>query len=98
MSGVAGYTGLGSIMGVSANQVYMWHQRRFRNGFPAHVAETLTAKTVRRGAPLFDIAEVLAWWVNYEPARGGAPLGNQNRRTHGRYVGRRALRMMDGAV
>jgi uncharacterized protein YjcR len=91
---VAGYTDLGRLLGVSANQVYMWHQRRARNGFPEMVAQVISPSPAggRKRAAMFDIEAVLAWHKEYRPATGGAPKGNLHTLKHGKYVDHSAQR------
>lgn len=71
---------LAKTLGVSGNQIYTWHQRRHRNGFPEAVAASLVSsgRGGRKRFPLFDLGEVLAWYEQYVPSRGGAPRGNNN--------------------
>lgn len=62
------------LLGKSNNQVYMWHQRRKRNGFPEAVASVHIPHYPgdKRKAPLFDLMEVTEWWGEYNPyARHG---------------------------
>jgi hypothetical protein len=73
---------------VTSNQVYMWHQRQARNGFPQPVGRNDGSRNKRqKDAPDFDLEEVLNWRLNYTPGTGGAPRGNTFALRHGRYAG-----------
>lgn len=90
---LAAFRDIARVLGVTSNQVYMWHLRRDRNGFPeAVLCRLVRPQGEKKGAPLFVLQEVLDWWASYVPSRGGAPLGNQHALKHGQYVGRRARR------
>lgn len=67
---LATYISIGKELGVKPNQVYMWHQRRERNGFPAPVMHRRAGNGVN-DAPWFDLDEVRAWHDSYAPSRGG---------------------------
>ena len=63
------------LLGVKSNQVYMWHQRRAKNGFPEHRASVIVPQYPgdKRKSKLFDLNEVTDWWATYDPrARSGA--------------------------
>lgn len=93
MSTEATYAQIAHLLGVSRNQVYMWGQRRERNGFPEPVGTYRGSDGRCTTSPVFDLNEVVAWYVNYDPKAGaGAPRGNQNGFKHGRYVGLKAKR------
>lgn len=50
---------------ISRQQVYVWWTRRARNGFPdRHTID---------GHDVFLRSEILAWWGQYVPNRGGRP-------------------------
>lgn len=59
------------LLGVTSNQVYMWHQRRRTTGFPDAVAQVNIPQHPgdKRKAPLFDVDEVVDWWATYDPNR-----------------------------
>lgn len=67
---LATFVDLGKGMGVTRNQVYMWYQRRLRNGFPEPVLHR-SAGNGANDAPWFDLDEVLAWHASYTPGKGG---------------------------
>lgn len=69
---------LRQVLGVTGNQLYMWHQRRKTTGFPEAVASTLVPQHPgdKKRAPLFDPEEVFEWYAAYDP--------NQNRGRHWR--------------
>lgn len=66
-------TELARLLGVSTNQVWTWHDRRDRNGFPASIGCCIAPKGGgRKRSPMFDPQTVVEWWVEYEPmARHG---------------------------
>lgn len=62
-------TELAAELGVDRRQVYQWHARRARNGFPEHAREER-----RRGktpTKMWDLDEVLRWRQQYVPSLGG---------------------------
>jgi phage anti-repressor protein len=67
---------LREFLGVSANQVYMWHKRRHTTGFPEEVASVVVPQYQgdKRGAPLYDLEEVTDWYLTYDK--------NKNRGSH----------------
>jgi hypothetical protein len=70
--GPLGFTGIGRVLGVTPNQVYMWATRRARNGFPEPVRYTQRGKNYQarpKGAPLFDVGEVRKWHDTYDPVQ-----------------------------
>lgn len=67
------YSDLALVLGVKTNQVYMWAQRRGRNGFPDPISHKPTGRSKTKTTPLFDIQQVIDWWMEYEPNKGGAP-------------------------
>jgi hypothetical protein len=86
------YRDLAAILRVTPNQVYMWHQRAERNGFPQPVACYIGGGVGSRGrgskgGPMFVINDVMVWWLSYTPAKGAPPLGNRNAPKH-RVAGR----------
>jgi len=72
------YKDLADLLGVSSNQVYMWHERRASNGFPEATGVCKKRRPGPKGSPVFDPVAVLNWYRDYEPSRGGAPRGNRN--------------------
>lgn len=60
-------------LGVTANQVGVWHSRRAKNGFPETLgrAPAGEGKSFRTEARVWDLDAVLAWYKNYVPAVGG---------------------------
>lgn len=66
---VGSYTDLADELGVTNKQVYMWYQRRARNGFPDPVCHQHADNG--RMSPHWDIDEVLAWRIFYDPSPGG---------------------------
>lgn len=66
---LATFVDLAKELGVKTNQVFMWHQRRDRNGFPEPVMHRPSSNGLM--APWFDVDEVLQWRVSYVPGRGG---------------------------
>lgn len=69
---------IAQLFGVSNNQVYTWSQRREHNGFPEPVGTYHGHDRRSSQAAVYDINEVIAWYVDYEPRKGGAPAGNRN--------------------
>jgi hypothetical protein len=67
---LATYVDLAKELGVKTNQVYMWHTRRTRNGFPEPVLHRDAGNGVT-DAPWFDIDEVITWHASYAPGKGG---------------------------
>lgn len=66
---------LGIKLGVSTNQVYMWHKRRARNGFPEAVAMKPHGTRRDRDARakfLWRLEDVIEWRKQYKPSKGGA--------------------------
>ena len=59
----------------TSRQVHAWHSRRRTTRFPEPVGSVLVPRRggPRRG-PLFRVADVLEWWVGYDP--------NANRGNH----------------
>jgi hypothetical protein len=74
-SSLGAYADIALLLGVTSNQVYMWYQRRARNGFPEPRG---TRKRGMGTVRVFDLNEVLTWYVGYEPSKGGAPRGARN--------------------
>lgn len=68
-------------LGVSGNQIYMWHQRRDKNGFPPAIAQIHipTGSGVNRGAPLYDLDAVIAWHRTYDVKKQLATYHRRNR-------------------
>ena len=62
---------LAALLGVTSNQVYMWHQRRHTTGFPSMVAQTLTPQFPgdKRRSPLFDVEAVMDWYAEWDANR-----------------------------
>jgi hypothetical protein len=86
---VATMAQVASLLMVSQNQVYMWHRRRARNGFPEAIACVIAHYGVYKGSgrkrgPMWDINEVVRWYGNYQPSPGGAPKGNQHAKGRGK--------------
>ncbi len=65
-----------------------WWDRRASTGFPEPAGER-PSTGVRGRTRVWDINAVLPWFLEWTPGRGGAPVGNSNARTHGRYSGKR---------
>lgn len=75
--------GIASLLGVSSNQVYMWHQRRATSGFPCMVAQTIKPHHPgdKKRSPLFDVDEVVNWYSKWDPNRNrGAHLPSKKSR------------------
>lgn len=72
---------------IGTRLVNSWWDRRAVIGFPEAVGKRADRA---RPAKIWDAEEVLEWFVNWEPKRGGAPRGNRNGVKHGRFVGVRA--------
>ena len=62
-------------LGINKTTAHQWEARRQRNGFPEPVGST---EYWGHAVPLYDDEALLAWWLNYEPSKGGAPKGNRN--------------------
>jgi len=63
---LAGVAELARLFLVGRSTVTQWAARRDRNGFPEPVA-------VLAMGPVFDLDEVVEWYVGYEPDKGGRP-------------------------
>ena len=62
------FTELALMLGLTPNQLYMWHQRRATSGFPEAIGSMIyNPKGGRRRAPFFDVTEVVDWYVGYDP-------------------------------
>lgn len=75
---IVGVAEISSLLGVGRTTVSNWDDRRERNGFPQRV------KTLASG-PIYDVDEIVAWFVDYEPSRGGRP-GKVPIKREGAYV------------
>lgn len=75
---IAGIAELAALFIVGKTTVAMWYARADRNGFPLPIA------TLACGS-LFDVTEVVTWYVGYLPLKGGRP-GTVPRLTDGRYA------------
>ena len=84
-------TELARLLGVSTNQVWTWHQRREKNGFPEAIGSVIKPRGGgRRKAPFFDPDEVVRWHQSYDPyartgehwheRRDGGPPKNRGRK------------------
>lgn len=67
-------------LGVSANQIWTWKQRRDTNGFPAPIACTWSPWRKGRwsGKDLYDLDEVREWKRTYDPRQNQARGGGRN--------------------
>jgi hypothetical protein len=74
---------------ITDKQVNSWYIHRDRTGMPEPCR-------VRQGygpaCRVWNVEQAWEWFKDYEPAKGGAPKGNQNALRHGRFVGLRAER------
>ena len=75
---LAGVAEIANLLRVGRTTVSNWDERRERNGFPQRV------KTLASG-PVYDIEEVVAWYLEYSPSRGGRPGLTPVRDKNGRY-------------
>lgn len=68
---LVGFRTIRLLLGVTGNQVYMWHQRRKTTGFPEAKAQVHLPQHPgdKRKAPLFDLMEVTEWWATWDPNR-----------------------------
>lgn len=75
------FSEIARFLGVSPNQVYMWYKRRSKNGFPEPWAYTIAApRGGPKRAPMFNITEVVEWYIGYEPyARHGKHWGEKRK-------------------
>jgi hypothetical protein len=74
---------------VDASRIRYWYHNRERYGFPE------VCGTRQSGGPparVWNAAEALEWFKNFEPPKGGAPRGNRHAVKHGQYIGLRAER------
>jgi uncharacterized protein YjcR len=74
---------IAQLLGVTSNQVYMWHQRRHTSGFPAMVAQTIKPHHPgdKKKSPLFDVDEVVDWYSKWDPNRNrGAHYAEKRRK------------------
>jgi hypothetical protein len=67
---LATFVDIAKELGTTSNQIYMWYQRRERNGFPEPVLHRSAGNGIN-DAPWFDIDEVLEWRAAYTPRKGG---------------------------
>lgn len=69
MTDLASQKAIAETLGVTGNQVYMWHQRRHKNGFPDAIASTLVPQYPgdKTKTPLFDLSAVIDWYAAYDP-------------------------------
>jgi hypothetical protein len=63
---IAGVAEIARLFNVNKSTASMWYTRRDRNGHPEAIAY------LSCGA-LFDINEVVQWYGNYHPLKGGRP-------------------------
>ena len=63
---IVGVAEIADLLKIGRTTVSNWDDRRERNGFPERL------KTLAAG-PLYDVREVVAWYADYEPSRGGRP-------------------------
>ena len=63
---IVGVAELADLFKVGRTTVSNWDERRERNGFPKRL------KTLASG-PIYDVNEVVRWFIDYEPDRGGRP-------------------------
>jgi hypothetical protein len=75
---IAGLAEIARLFIVSKSCAHNWYMRRDRNGYPEAIA------TLASGA-LFDIDEVVEWYVHYVPLKGGRP-GSTPRKVDGTYL------------
>lgn len=61
---------LGRLLGVDRRQVWQWHERRRKNGFPEKIPDPTPHAD---SDPRWSVSEVLAWRETYVPNRGGRP-------------------------
>ena len=62
---------IGRLLGVSRQQVWVWHDRRRRNGFPE--AAAMVERTLGAPTRAWRQRDVDAWHASYVPALGGRP-------------------------
>lgn len=62
-------TELSKLLGVSRQQVWAWHDRRARNGFPEH--DHLEPRRNGPSSRVWDEKKVVAWRESYVPELGG---------------------------
>jgi hypothetical protein len=60
-----------------------WYLNRHNSGMPEAVG--LETRGGRRLCRVWNVAEVLEWYLGWVPSQGGAPIGNQNNLRHGEY-------------
>lgn len=73
---------------IDARLVNSWYDRREVTGFPEIAERKVGGRQLRE----WCLFEALVWYLAWTPGKAGAPPGNSNALTHGRYVGRRAER------
>jgi hypothetical protein len=66
VASLAGVAEIADLFRIGRTTVSNWDSRRDRNGFPERV------KSLASG-PLYDVEEVVAWYITYEPSKGGRP-------------------------
>lgn len=89
---VANMSQAAHLLMVSTNQIYMWHKRRERNGFPEPIGCVIAHPGTYKGSgrkrgPLWDVNEIVHWYTHYVPKKGGAPKGNQYARKQSHQAG-----------
>lgn len=60
-------TQIAQLLGVSTNQVHMWHTRQGANGFPEPIGSVIRPVAGPRKGPLFDVDAVIEWHLGYNP-------------------------------
>lgn len=61
---------------VKENNVRIWYERRARNGFPESAGVRDDDPGRHRKPKVWDTAEATAWYLAYEPSKGGHPAGS----------------------
>ncbi len=61
---------------ISVRLIDSWYVHRDRTGFPEAAGKEPRGR--HRHSRVWNVSEVLAWYLSWVPMRGGAPYGNRN--------------------
>jgi len=78
---------------ITARRIKRWYEFRSATGFPEAIGRRIEGSYP--AVLVWDMGQVLEWFLVFTPAKGGPPTGNSNGLRHGRYRGlhkRRAAR------
>jgi hypothetical protein len=58
---------------IEENNIRIWYERRARNGFPDSAGVREDTPGRHRKPKVWITADVIAWYLTYEPSKGGRP-------------------------